>query len=135
MTSIVALWMDNATSLEPPSLPAEIGQWSRSLNILSLSRSTIAGTIPTELGSLTSLGFLSLLGNSLTGPIPSELGRLTGLRSLYLHDNVLTGTIPVGVCDLADSDSLSHLTTGCSVTCDCCTCCGPECVIVEGFFQ
>jgi hypothetical protein len=42
----------------------------------------LGGTIPPELGSLTSLETLNLAGQGLTGPIPAALSFLTNLKSL-----------------------------------------------------
>ena len=46
---------------------------------LVLVRNQLTGTIPPEIGQLSSLEFLDLSGNQLTGEIPSELGQLVGL--------------------------------------------------------
>ena len=47
---------------------------------LSLTFNDLTGTIPTELGALTSLQWLTLDKNQLTGTIPTELGSLTSLN-------------------------------------------------------
>jgi Leucine-rich repeat (LRR) protein len=55
----------------------------------------LVGTIPTEIGLLTSLTHLDLDGNiGITGTIPTQLGLLTQLTHLDLDQNTLTGTIP-----------------------------------------
>jgi Leucine-rich repeat (LRR) protein len=41
---------------------------------------------------------LSLASNSLTGSIPSQIGALTTLTVLSLSDNSLTGFIPESLC-------------------------------------
>ena len=46
---------------------------------LSLSRSQLSGSIPSELGQLTNLTWLDLSESQLSGSIPSELGQLTNL--------------------------------------------------------
>jgi hypothetical protein len=61
---------------------------------LALGSSSLTGTIPSELGTLTELEALYLDDNQLTGTIPVELAALTELEALYLDDNQLTGTIP-----------------------------------------
>ncbi|KAI8845220.1 hypothetical protein BJ741DRAFT_659311 [Chytriomyces cf. hyalinus JEL632] len=43
----------------------------------ALESKHFSGTIPTELGIVTSLTRINLLDNRLTGAIPTELGRLT----------------------------------------------------------
>ena len=69
---------------------------------ISLAENKLTGSIPPELGKLTSLTHLVLNSiepadsndNQLTGEIPPELGTLTSLTQLQLHNNQLTGEIP-----------------------------------------
>ena len=69
---------------------------------VDLQENSLSGTIPGDLGNLTSLKWLFLNNhratspttNRLTGTIPPELGQLTNLESLYLGANPLTGDIP-----------------------------------------
>ena len=75
------------------SIPSELGNLS-SLSRLSLSRNALAGSIPSELGNLSGLQGLNLSYNSLTDRIPTELGNLSSLEGLYLENNALTGSIP-----------------------------------------
>ena len=46
---------------------------------LILSKNSIGGKIPTELGALSSLNELRLAGNNLEEGIPTELGQLESL--------------------------------------------------------
>ncbi|MBC6478679.1 MAG: hypothetical protein GDA56_13805 [Hormoscilla sp. GM7CHS1pb] len=62
-----------------------------------MSANPLIGTIPSWLGTLTSLRNLFLWQNDLSGTIPSELGDLTRLQNLWLKDNHLNGTIPPSV--------------------------------------
>ena len=54
----------------------------------------LSGTIPTQIGLLSSLQHLRLEDNRLTGPLPAELGNLASLQTLVVRRNLLTGTIP-----------------------------------------
>ena len=76
---------------------------------LRIVRDGIVGTIPSELGSLSSLRTLSLWGNQLTGGIPKELGSLTNLQTLNLNENRLTGEIPKELGSLAKLQWLNLL--------------------------
>ena len=49
---------------------------------LTLGKNNLVGTLPAELGDLTSLTDLQLFGNpSLTGTIPASLGNLVSLQT------------------------------------------------------
>mmetsp|Transcript_36367 Transcript_36367/g.69792 ORF Transcript_36367/g.69792 Transcript_36367/m.69792 type:complete len:164 (+) Transcript_36367:97-588(+) len=61
---------------------------------MSMRNISLAGSLPSELGTLSSLGDLGLWSNNLTGSIPSELGALTRLGNLHLSSNQLTGSLP-----------------------------------------
>ena len=88
------------------TIPAQLGNLS-SLEGLNLTRNQLSGTIPAELGELADLTILALGGNQLTGEIPAELGDLANLEKLYLWGNELTGEIPVVLGDLANLTVLS----------------------------
>ena len=73
--------------------------WSRDLAITSWDGVTTSGT-PSRVTQL------DLSDNSLNGSIPSELGDLSSLTHLYLGNNDLSGSIPT---DLGDLSSLTVL--------------------------
>ena len=87
------------------SIPSELGQLT-SLTVLSLSGNELSGSIPPALGQLTSLTGLYLNSNQLSGSIPPALGQLTSLTGLYLYDNELSGSIP---SELGQLTSLTDL--------------------------
>ena len=72
---------------------------------LSIRAEGLGGSIPAELGRLSSLTYLNLRNNNLKGFIPSELGNLTNLRVLGLNNNELRGQIP----DLSDLTKLEQV--------------------------
>ena len=49
----------------------------------------LAGTIPTQIGSITGLLEIKLDGNELTGVIPSEFGQIVTLKEISLGKNML----------------------------------------------
>ena len=89
---------------------------------LNLANNNLVGTLPDELGNLTSLTALTLNKNQLTGEIPDlsaslvyvyldenqltgeipDLSGLTGLTNLYLNQNQLTGEIPASLGGLTN---------------------------------
>ncbi|KAF5468686.1 hypothetical protein F2P56_012823 [Juglans regia] len=81
-------------------LPNSVGNLSLSLQVLYLSSCNIKGSIPAELGNLSSLITLELSNNELKGPIPTTLGRLRMLQALSLGANKLEGQIPSDLCHL-----------------------------------
>ena len=87
------------------TIPAELGNLS-SLTELELGGNQLSGTIPVELGNLTRLTTLDLNYNQLSGTIPAELGNLTRLTTLRLDDNQLSGTIPVELGNLTSLTTL-----------------------------
>jgi hypothetical protein len=64
---------------------------------------------------------MSLKNNELSGTVPSELGRLSSLSTLTIHDNNLRGQVPSEVCNIAIFDVLK---ADCDeISCPCCTAC------------
>ena len=81
------------------TLPAELGDLT-SLANLNLYGNLLTGSIPATMGNLTALNSLSLANNPLTGSIPATLGNLTALQYLYLDNCQLTGSIPAEIGNL-----------------------------------
>ena len=68
-------WVMTNTPCSWPAVTCALGRVSR----LLVTGNNLTGTIPSELGNLSSLTLLSLSGNNLTGTIPPELGSLSNL--------------------------------------------------------
>ena len=62
-----------------------------------LSSSNLKATIPTQLGSLTSLTHLSMARNYIYGSIPESVAQLPNLVTINLSGNHITGSIPLFV--------------------------------------
>jgi Leucine-rich repeat (LRR) protein len=75
------------------TLPYEIATTLTQLSVLRAGYCNVTGSIPTDIGLLTTLRELSLMTNKLTGSIPESMGRLTKLTKLDLSGNSLTGSI------------------------------------------
>ncbi|EOY26117.1 Serine-threonine protein kinase, plant-type, putative [Theobroma cacao] len=90
-------------------LPSSIGH--PTLQRLELQENRIFGSIPPEIGNLSSLSMLNLTSNLLNGTISEEIGRLSMLEQLVLSHNFFNITIPVelpklhlGLLDLSNNN-------------------------------
>ncbi|KAK3280475.1 hypothetical protein CYMTET_11687 [Cymbomonas tetramitiformis] len=59
-----------------------------------LQTNCFGGSLPTEIGALTSLAILNLHTNLMTGTIPTELMKCTKLRTANLNVNQFAGSMP-----------------------------------------
>ena len=73
-----------------------VGCTNGTLTALSLPSENLVGTIPREIGLLTSLTLLDASGNSLTGSLPTEIGFLTNLEEMDLSYDAAAADIGVG---------------------------------------
>jgi Leucine-rich repeat (LRR) protein len=80
------------------TIPPELGLLT-SMEYLLLSELSIIGSLPTELGQLAKLLLLRMDTNMITGSIPDEFQSLTNLQVLNFVDNQLTGKIPTWIGD------------------------------------
>jgi len=76
------------------TIPPELGDLTSLVTGLQLNDNQLTGSIPPELGNLVSLERLLLNDNQLSGSIPPEIGDLASLKQLWLHYNQLSGAIP-----------------------------------------
>lgn len=68
---------------------------------LDLYKQFIKGTLPDELGLLTSLkSFHISFNHGMHGTIPASLGKLTRLEQLLLHNSRYEGSVPAELCEL-----------------------------------
>ena len=120
------MWLD-ANTLEG-TIPTQIGELT-SLASLSLTNGTLTGTIPTQLGNLPGLRRVWLYGNDLQGTIPTQIDKLSQLEVFEVQRNALNGTMPSALCTIVGSKTYVHksLVADCAeVTCAtpaCCTTC------------
>ena len=100
------------TSLELDSnnltgtIPTEVGSLS-SLTVLRLGGNQLTGAVPAQLSNLAKLTILGLGDNQLTGPVPSQLGNLSSLTRLSLWNNRLTGPIPAELGNLPQLEGMN----------------------------
>lgn len=82
-------------------IPAEFGFYLNDLEGLTVTETSVSGTIDTSFGRLPSLKTLNLSKNQLRSAIPSEFGNLANLTSLDLSMNFLDGQIPAAIGTLS----------------------------------
>ena len=88
---MVVFWRDFPNATRDSS---RISQWSNSLTSLTLHRSGIRGSLPSELWKLSKLRQLNLGALQLSGTISSQIGLMTNLQVLALQQNKFVGNIP-----------------------------------------
>ena len=95
---------------------------------INLASKNLHGTLPYELGNLSSLRVMDVHSNQIVGGIPQEMNKLNELVSLVIYDNDLQVglTGQQDICDLRYMYELLELWVDCYVTCPsgCCTKCG-----------
>ncbi|KAK6136110.1 hypothetical protein DH2020_030158 [Rehmannia glutinosa] len=87
-------------------LPPTIGNFSSSLRYIIADNCRIKGSIPGEIGNLSSLEILSLINNNLIGIFPVAIQGLQKLQRLFLGTNQLTGSFPSSICTFQNLGSL-----------------------------
>ncbi|CAJ1933555.1 unnamed protein product [Cylindrotheca closterium] len=75
------------------TIPSELGVLS-SLSELSLAKNSLYGTIPSSLGEMKDMKFMQLALNSISGSIPSSFERFAKLERFIMHVNRLSGSLP-----------------------------------------
>ena len=99
---IVALHLSNGGFAG--TIPSEIGAITTLKHIELYKNFDLKGTIPSEVGSLANLEILHLHQTSLSGSLPTSLGKLTKLQELFIDDTKLEGAMPREICSLRTTD-------------------------------
>eukprot|EP00980_Cylindrotheca_fusiformis_P006739 scaffold1400_cov137-Cylindrotheca_fusiformis.AAC.17 len=87
------------------SIPSEVGLLT-SATSLQLDSNYLTGTLPTEIGNLNLLESFNVALNGLSDRVPSEIGLLSSLTSLQLEYNFFNGTLPIEIASLRKISSL-----------------------------
>ena len=87
------------------TLPPQIGLLS-SITHIELNDNLLHGTVPAQLNQLSNLVYYDISRNSLQGTFPSDLSSLQSLQFLALSGNSFTGSIPSSLCSMDGLTSL-----------------------------
>ncbi|GAY66412.1 hypothetical protein CUMW_248560, partial [Citrus unshiu] len=71
---------------------------SHRVTVLNISSLNLTGTIPSQLGNLSSLQSLNLSCNRLSGSIPSAIFTIYTLKYVSFRENQVSGQIPANIC-------------------------------------
>jgi hypothetical protein len=100
-------WNDgplNKNECDWPGITCDDDFFHPSITSINMGRMNLDGTIPSEIGLLSSLTHLDLAQNMIQGTIPDELFAVPSLKNVYLYQNYIVGTLPKTL-----SNSITHL--------------------------
>ncbi|CAB9521318.1 leucine rich repeat [Seminavis robusta] len=75
------------------SLPPELGLLTTVINV-GMQNGKLKGVLPSQIGHLTDLEILSIHTNGISGSLPTELGLCRQLIDIRIHQNLLVGPLP-----------------------------------------
>jgi len=117
---VVGLTFNNASLTG--TIPMEIGALTSLRSIEMYSNPSLYGSIPSSIGNLVSLEHFMVQDTSLAGTLPDAMGQLTNLEILLIEDTQLRGTVPSSVCELVTHHLLHQLIADSDkVECECCS--------------
>jgi Leucine-rich repeat (LRR) protein len=85
-----------------------IDSFPRSLELFVVGGNKLRGTIPTSIGSFSSLVAIDFGRNDMNGTIPSQFGELPSLEALRLGENKFVGTLPMSIASLPNLCKLTE---------------------------
>jgi len=89
------------------TFPLELFSFTKLEHLVLQGNDLLSGSLPTEIGMLTTLKELEISNNGVNGFIPSEVGKLVDLSVLKLENNRLYGTIPAELWSLDNIDKFN----------------------------
>ncbi|KAJ8770822.1 hypothetical protein K2173_021737 [Erythroxylum novogranatense] len=82
------------------SIPKEILSLPSLSKSFNLSRNSLTGNLPSEVGNLKQLNTLDISANNLSGEIPTTIGQCLRMEKLYMNSNFFRGSIPSSLASL-----------------------------------
>lgn len=111
MPVIFEHWVDR-NPLLGGTIPSFLGSLT-SLQSFSIAECSFTGTIPESLGNLGLMQQMWLYGNQLSGEIPASIGKLSFMRIFEVEENNLSDSMPQSVCDNFSTGMLEILGADC----------------------
>jgi hypothetical protein len=68
--------------------------------VLNFNLNRLSGSLPSQIGEITSMTKLDLSYNRMLGSLPTKIGNLTNMPTLLLGGNFSTGKVPPELCSL-----------------------------------
>ena len=87
------------------TIPSQIGRLTSTLRVVAQDNQ-ISGSIPPQIRNMSALMHVELQGNKLSGSIPDSFGGTTRLRYWDSFDNKLVGDLPPSVFELKELTEL-----------------------------
>ena len=81
-------------------LPTELAMLGRLEVLYAHNNAELGGTLPQQMGSLTTLRYLDLTRCAVSGTVPASIGGASLLQALHLEKNALSGSLPEELCHL-----------------------------------
>ncbi|KAJ8638384.1 hypothetical protein MRB53_012651 [Persea americana] len=88
------------------SIPKQLFTLSSLSSILNLSRNSLSGPLPPNVGKLGNVGTIDLSNNRLSERIPESIGNCKSLQNLFMANNLLSGPIPSTLGEVKGLQSL-----------------------------
>jgi Leucine-rich repeat (LRR) protein len=89
------------------AFPKEVSLLQDLETLLLSGNARLRGTLPSEIGLLTTLRDFEIGDTNISGRLPAEIGSLTRLETLYLSGSLISGVIPMVIGQLSSLAELS----------------------------
>jgi hypothetical protein len=102
------------------TIPADLGLLT-TLTYFVVRNNRLAGTLPASIGQWTALTVFDVSINRLTGTVPASIGIWSQIQNAFFHFNTFAGAIPNDICPNIQGND--RLQADCKNSCTCCTSC------------